>query len=80
MNAPAATSLCDLVEQLGPQLAAGTLSADTAVQWVFEFSDGGLTRLGAASVLERARFLRAELEKAFADASALLERIEDGAA
>lgn len=79
MNAPAHISLCDLVEDLGPRVDSGQLSRDTAVQWVFEFSDGGLTRMGAESALGHWKTLRPQYVEVFCKARAALDRINGDA-
>lgn len=40
-------SLVSQIEELGAALDAGLLDRDAAVQQLVEYSDGGLTRLGA---------------------------------
>jgi hypothetical protein len=79
VNAPSANSLCHLVERLGPLVDSGSLDKETAVQWVFEFSDGGLTRYGSASLLASWSTLRGSLLEGITQTKALLARL-DGAA
>lgn len=79
MNAPEHDGLCDLVEDLGRRVQSGQLSRETAIQWVFEFSDGGLTLLGAESALDRWKTLRAGYAEVFCRARAALDQIDGGA-
>lgn len=78
MDAPEHTGLCPLVEDLGPRVDSGQLSRETAVQWVFEFSDGGLTRLGAESALSNWKTLRSRYEVQFSRARAALDELHRG--
>lgn len=52
-------SLVDQIEELGAAVDAGLLPRDRAVQLLTEYSDGGLTRLGAADVLDNWQTTRA---------------------
>lgn len=76
MNAPAANSLCELVEQLGSQVDSGALPEADAVRMVFEFSEGGVTRVGAAGLLKDWKTLRATLRQQIADTKAALARLD----
>lgn len=58
MNAPERVTLLDLVEDLGPRVANRTLSLESAVDQVVEWSNGGLTHVGAEDVLSRWETLR----------------------
>lgn len=54
-----AMALVDKIEELGAAVDAGLLDPDIAVQQLVEYSDGGLTRLGAADMLARWQTARA---------------------
>lgn len=69
------TYLVDLVELLGAEVAFGSTTKDAAVQRIVEFSDGGLTRFGAANVLDRAATVRASYRHEADEARRGLERV-----
>lgn len=52
-------SLVDMIEELGADVAAGLVDADTATQQLQEFSNGGLTHYGAADLLKKWKTARA---------------------
>jgi len=79
VSAFAATSLVELVEELGPRVDNGGLSEEHAIRLVFEFSDGGLTRVGAQSVLAQWKTLRARLTREIAETRARLDQLGGGA-
>ncbi|MEV5629141.1 hypothetical protein [Micromonospora tulbaghiae] len=79
-------ALVGKIEELGAAVDAGLLDRATAVQHLTEYSDGGLTRLGADHMLTRWQTARAtyadlmmtaELGLAACEAS-LRRRGEDG--
>jgi len=75
MNTSGATCMADLVEQLGAEVAVGTLTRDEAVQRIVEFADGGYTRLGAEEVLSRAATFRGDMQRLAAEVRDNLERV-----
>jgi hypothetical protein len=69
-------TLVDLIELLGASVDAGLMPLDEAVQRVVEFSEGGLTHLGAADSLRRHRTIRASYARIFDDAKASLHALD----
>lgn len=69
------TCLVDLVELLGAEVAFGSTTKVVAVQRLVEFADGGLTRFGAADLLDRAATVRASYRHEADEARLGLERV-----
>lgn len=74
-DARSATSMVDLVERLSAEVAAGAVTREDAVQRIFEFSDGGYTRLGAEWALDHAVTFRADLVQVMAEARRGLDQV-----
>lgn len=75
--------LVDKIEEYGAAVDAGLIDRDTATQQLTEYSDGGLTKLGAADLLNtwqtaRARyadiFMSAEMGLAACEAAIIAKR------
>jgi hypothetical protein len=58
-NQPRTVGLADKAEELGAGVSAGLLDRKTAAQQLMEFSDGGLTRLGAEGLIDSWQTVRA---------------------
>ena len=71
-------TLVDEVERLGAAVESGELVREDAVQRLLECSDGGLTRLSAASLIDSWSTARARYQKILADANADLRRLKEG--
>lgn len=69
-------SLVDYIEELGEQVESGTLDKDTAVQRLVEFSEGGLTKLGAEDSLANWRTRRQEYTAIFDNAQRQLNELQ----
>ena len=68
-------STVDEIEYLGTLVAAGEITEETATQRLTEFSDGGLTKLGAQDMIRRSRTARAEYGRIFEQTKAALEQL-----
>lgn len=80
-------SLATMAEELGAAVSAGLLPRDTAVQQLAEYSDGGLTKVGAADLVDgwqgvRARYADTlmQTEMALAACEAAIRREQGDAA
>lgn len=58
-------SLVREIERLGAHVAYGDLTQADAVQRVMEYSDGGLTRLGAADLMASPAQARGRYDRVF---------------
>lgn len=54
-----ATGLAGMAEELGAAVSADLLDRDVAAQQLMEFSDGGLTRYGAGTLIDSWQTVRA---------------------
>lgn len=54
-------SLVDKIEELGAAIEAGRISRDEAAHQLQQYSDGGVTRLGAETALTKWRTVRAQV-------------------
>jgi hypothetical protein len=54
-------SLVDKIEELGAAIDAGQIGRDEAALQLQQYSDGGLTRLGAVDALAKWRTVRAQV-------------------
>lgn len=68
-------TLIDMIELLGSSIDAGLIPAGEAAHRLVEFSEGGLTLLGAQGSLERHRTIRAEYRRAFDGARSMLAAV-----
>lgn len=78
------SSYADVIEELGAAVDAGLLDREVAVLRLVEYSDGGLTHLGAADTLVswqtyRARMadLLVEVEMGIAACEAAIRRVRE---
>lgn len=65
------------LEHLGQQLDAGEINLPRAAHLLQQYSDGGLTALGALDLMEDWRTARSRYEHALADTAVLLARVID---
>ncbi len=65
-------ALIDQIEMLGSAVESAWMSEAEAAQFLTEYSDGGLTLLGAVSALRRHRTIRDEYAQIFARAKRMV--------
>lgn len=70
-------SLIDEIERLGALAATGDLAATDAAHLLQQYSDGGLTYVGAQSVIEEYRTVRADYMRGFRTAREHLAMLDD---
>lgn len=76
MTAP--TPLVDQCEALGRAVDDGLISRDEAISSLAEWSEGGLTRLGAAGLIDDWKNTRIRYTRLFLDVIEGIERLTRG--
>lgn len=62
-------------EALGQSVNEGLITREAAIQELVEFSDGGITRVGAADMIDNWQGVRAKYSKAFETAREGLRKL-----
>jgi len=70
------TPLVDQIESLGRAVGDGLITRDEAITSLADWSEGGLTPLGAAGLIDDWKNARIRYTKVFLDTEEAIERIQ----